>query len=238
MSSRRSDRSPSGMTEVWPEYDIGEHYASEIAATLKGRCGLEWCQDNEINVAALFASLRRAIVKAATGMLFGTSETAAWQRRAGMIAMVIAERRVDEMTHAAMPEATLGARQQQALTVKELLHTGGGVRLIEQLPPPLLLVGAPMLDRMALRGELLAIPWLEFRDFLFPVAQFASDGSHAPGLRRVRDCLQDVPFHAQLAFLLAPLADNEVRTPLQLLHAGELRRVLKAADQQVALWAT
>jgi hypothetical protein len=238
MSRRRSVRASTGMPETWPEYEIGEHYASEIAATLNGRCGIEWCQNNEINVPALFASLRTAIVKAATATLFGTSETDAWQRRASMIAMVIAERRIDDMTHAAMPEAMLGARQQQALTVKERLHTGGGVRLMEQLPPPLLLIGAPMLDRMAIRGELLVIPWLEFRDFVFPIAQFAADGSSAPGLRRVRDRLQDVPFHAQLAFLLAPFADNEVRTPLQLLHAGELKRVLKAADQQVALWAT
>lgn len=109
----------------------------------------------------------------------------------------------------------------------ELLEKEGGVITSSQVAE-ILGITRQAVDKRRKQGKILAVS-LGKRSYIYPVWQF-SDNGVLTGFDKVMEKLDDFDAWMKFIFMLNPNDRLNNKTPLEVLHQGELARVLQAAE--------
>ena len=110
---------------------------------------------------------------------------------------------------------------------KELIEAEGGALTVEEAADALGLTRQGV-DRRRRAGKLLALS-MGKRGYLYPAWQFTQGGT-LPGLEETLDVFQDIGPWAQLTWFISPNTRLGGESPLDMLRAGEIGRVVEAAS--------
>ena len=141
-------------------------------------------------------------------------------------------RKTDEISpqikaSAFQPGARARALLRGAEAIAEDLKAAGGTFDLEAICS-LTHLTRQAIHKQVTDGRLLAVPGPSNRN-VYPVAQFNNDGKPVEGLKEVRDALGSRSPWMLLNFLVNPDARLDRRKPIDLLRAGRLDAVVKAA---------
>lgn len=126
----------------------------------------------------------------------------------------------------------LNAKARALLRGKEIvardLSTSGGAYSLEQVQSLLHDITRQAVNKRVRDGSLLAVPGPSNR-LSYPVVQFTDGGTPVEGLKEVREALGTENSWMILNFLVSPDSKLGNRTPIDLMKAGKLQRVLEVA---------
>jgi len=128
---------------------------------------------------------------------------------------------------ASWPAAKLRAYEKGLVDAGEMLAKTGGTLSLQQVAGRLG-VSRQTVAKKVKRGELFTVPGPSKRR-CYPAIQFDSSGAIVPGLKDVISALPTANPYFVLNFLASPNDLSGDRPPIELLAAGDLKPVIRAA---------